>query len=72
MELFIKEINGIKYTVYYTYEKVFGGQGGFDVTIKKSTYKKLKEFSSLKLYNTLLNEFQLRSIIENELCMPLV
>lgn len=67
MERFTKDINGAKYTVYYTYTEHSDKGLYFNVKIKKATYKELNNFD----YRKLLNNCQLANIIENYLCMPI-
>jgi hypothetical protein len=67
-EKFIKEIKGAKYTVYYEFDKNYLYPVTYNVRIIKSTYKKLKNFD----FANLLDNWQLKNIIEQELYMPIV
>ena len=67
-EKFIKEIKGAEYTVYYEFSKNYLYPVTYNVKIIKSTYKKRKNFD----FRNLLSVWQLKSIIENELYMPIV
>ena len=44
MQVYIKEIKGAKYTVYYNYSKNYLYPVKYHVYIVKSTYKKLPKF----------------------------
>jgi hypothetical protein len=68
MQVFTKEIKGAKYTVYYEFDKNYLYPVTYHVRIIKSTYKKLKDFK----YINLLSNLDLKSVIENELYMPVV
>ena len=68
MQVFTKEIKGAKYTVYYEFDKNYSYPVTYHVRIIKSSYKKLANFDFRKL----LSNWDLKSIIENELYMPVV
>jgi hypothetical protein len=68
MQVFTKEIKGAKYTVYYTFNRQFGSGNDYHVNIVKSSYKKLENFD----FRNILSNWDLKRIIENELCMPVV
>jgi len=67
-EKFIKEIKGAEYTVYYEFDKNYSYPVTYHVRIIKSTYKKLKNFD----FRNILDNWQLKNIIEQELYMPIV
>ena len=68
MQVFTKEIKGAKYTVYYKFRRQFNSSNDYHVTIIKSSYKKLQNFD----FRNILSNWDLKSIIENDLCMPVV
>jgi hypothetical protein len=64
----IKIIDGIRYTIFYNYYKNFLYPVTFEVKIIKATYKIIDKSKS----NIILSNLELRTIIEQDLYMPLI
>lgn len=68
MEIFVQEINSIKYTVHYTFTKQYQYPVDFHVEISKIIYKKMDKSSDIEI----LSYWDLKNIIEQELHKPVI
>jgi hypothetical protein len=64
----IKIIDGIRYTIYYNYYKNYLYPVTFQVKIIKATYKIIDKRKS----NIILSNLKLRSVIEQDLYLPVI